>query len=107
MVKEMKYVSNPYGELANAICLKAVEDYRNARCFFETGQKDRKITHTSKVQLSWLHRTNLASAIKFMNSSMFEFYCGLDGPSILRRLEEECDNGNYGVINRGGGYGKR
>ena len=92
----MKKVRDPYKDLANAICLLAVEDYRNARRFLDSKQRDRKLTIKSKKTLSWLHRTNLESAITFMNSSMFEFYCGLDGPKILKRLEKECNGGVYG-----------
>jgi len=94
-------------ELAQAVCLKAVDDYRDARYFIETKQKSRPLSTRDKKTTGWLWRKNLSSAIDFMKSPLFEVYSGLDGPSVLKRLKDECDRGIYGLKKKGGGYGKR
>lgn len=103
----MKDINDPYKDLAEAVCLQTVEDYRNARYFFEVGQFRKKYTEKTKKYLMYFHKKNLKTAVEFLNDPMFEFYSGLNGKKIYQRLKAECDNGNYGLIKKGGGYDKR
>lgn len=103
----MKDMNDPYKDLAEAVCLQAVDDYRNARYFFEVGRFKKKYTEKTKKYLMYVYKKYLKTAAEFLNDPAFELYSGLDGEKIYKRLKAECDNGNYGLLKRGGGYGKR
>lgn len=90
----MKDIINPYGELAFAVCLQAVDDYRRGRRFV-----DKKPVGVSAGYSSELRRW-LTDSEKFMKSGTFDVYSGLDGREVLKRLRKECDRGDYGNIAR-------
>lgn len=68
-----------YEELANAVILLAVRDYRTARKRLRKHPND----HYAESEI---HRCE-----RFFKGPVFEIYTNIDGPSLLRRLQEETD----------------
>lgn len=68
---------NPYAELANAIVLSAVKDYRRARKQLKKHPWD---THA---------RMLLKDCESFFLSGWFETLTSVDGSVLLERLQEE------------------
>ena len=91
----MKDIKSPYIDLAFAICIRAVEDYRASRCFLDKTPDDPNAKQWLKDR-----RNRMAKALidteSFFNSDMFYVYSGLDGRKVFKQLKTECDDGYYG-----------
>lgn len=70
-------MTDPYQELANAIVLMAVRDYRDARKKLAKGRKNYLAEKTKK------------ECEDFFKSGLFSIYTNLDGEMILAKLEQE------------------
>lgn len=68
---------NPYEELANAIVLQAVRDYREAVKKLSRGRKNRD-AHFTKEE-----------CLRFFRSKWFSQLTELDPEFLIRRLDEE------------------
>lgn len=69
----------PYKELANAIILQAVEDYRKWTKEYSGSREDRKL------------RKSLAELKEFFRSEWFAILTDLDGEQLLARLKSELE----------------
>jgi len=67
-------------ELANAIILRAVEDYRNAYC------RNRLRPHQAETL------REIRSIEQFFCSAWFEVLCTLDGRKLLRDLNKQMED---------------
>ena len=67
-----------FENLANAIVLQAVKDYRGIRRYLESNPCD----STAALELDRLE--------KFFRSEEFRIFTNLDGETLLRRLREEA-----------------
>ena len=68
---------DPYQELANAVVLQAVKDYRDSRKKLAKGRKNYQ---AEKMK---------AECEKFFTSDLFSIYTDLDGEMLLSKLEQE------------------
>ena len=68
---------NPYEELANAIVLQAVRDYRDAVKKLSRGRKNRDAQFTKE------------ECLRFFRSKWFSLLTDLDPEFLIRRLDEE------------------
>ena len=68
---------NPYEELANAIVLQAVRDYRDAVKKSSRGRKNRDAQFTKE------------ECLRFFRSKWFSQLTDLDPEFLIRRLDEE------------------
>ena len=68
---------NPYEELANAIVLQAVRDYREAVKKLSRGRKNRDAQATKE------------ECLRFFRSKLFSLLTDLDPEFLIRRLDEE------------------
>ena len=68
---------NPYEELANAIVLQAVRDYREANKKLSRGRKNRDAQFTKE------------ECLRFFRSKWFSQLTDLDPEFLIRRLDEE------------------
>ncbi len=82
-------MSDPYEELANAIILQAVKDYRKAR----KKLKKRPKNEDSKLMVEDCER--------FFCSEWFDALSGVDGNALLKRLKEEDTNDSKGISTPG------
>ena len=73
-------MNSPYDELANAIILQAVKDYRDAR----KKLKKRPKNEDAKLMVE--------DCEKFFCSDWFNALTQLDGKALLRKLKEEDDD---------------
>lgn len=70
-------MGNCYEELANAIILQAVKDYRDSSKILEKGRKN----YEAKAIKS--------DCVRFFKSGWFSILTNLDGEALLEKLEEE------------------
>ena len=91
----MKDLRSPYIELAFAICIRAVEDYRAARCFIDRTPPEEDDKEWKKSRRTQMTKA-LRDTVSFFRSELFYQYSGLNGEQVLKQLEDECDNGYYG-----------
>lgn len=70
-------MTEPYEELANAIVLQAVKDYRDSR---------KKLKRHPKNEAA---KNMLADCEEFFCSDRFGMFTKIDGKTLLRRLKEE------------------
>lgn len=70
--------ANPYEELANAIILQAVKDYRTALRKKCSSHKEDSAT--------------IRDCEKFFRSEYFTILTKVDGEMIMRRIKEEIEN---------------
>lgn len=70
---------NTYEELANAIVLQAVTDYRNARKTLKTRPKDRDAMYTTK------------EVIAFFRSDYFKVLTSIDPELLISKLRKEFE----------------
>ena len=68
---------DPYQNLANAIVLAAVNDYRDARKKLSKGRKNQKAEDMK------------AECERFFKSDLFSIYTSIDGEMLLTKLEQE------------------
>lgn len=81
-------MGNEYEELANAIVLQAVEDYRWARSTLKRlGAKTDRTTN-EEYTMNYAKRLK-ADTEDFFASKWFGTLCALDGKNILKRLQSE------------------
>ena len=78
--------TGPYNELANAIILQAVEDYRKWAKEYSDSRDDRKL------------RKNLVELKEFFRSEWFSILTNLDGEQLLARLKSELEEQSYYVF---------
>ncbi len=78
--------TDPYKELANAIILQAVEDYRKWAKEYSDSRDDRKL------------RKNLVELKEFFRSEWFSILTNLDGEQLLARLKSELEEQSYYVF---------
>ena len=67
-----------YEDLANAIIVQAVKDYRMAR---------HRLKHFPRDKAA---QGEIRSITQFVHSGYFTLLTTLDGPSLLRKIDEEC-----------------
>lgn len=91
----MKEIKSPYKELAFAICMRAVDDYRDIRYFFAHTEIDDGSPAYLKERQA-LFKKELPRIESFFNSELFEIYSGLQGSRVYKKLKDECDHGYYG-----------
>lgn len=72
-------MTEPYENLANAIVMQAVKDYRQAR------HKLRKRTKNAEV------KAMIEDCERFFLSEWFETLTNVNGESILKKLQQEDD----------------
>ena len=77
---------DPYKDLANAIILQAVEDYRKWAKEYSDSRDDRKL------------RKNLVELKEFFRSECFSILTHLDGVQLLARLKSELEEQSYYVF---------
>ena len=77
---------DPYKELANAIILQAVEDYRKWEKEYSYSRDDQKL------------RKSLVELNEFFCSEWFELLTDLDGEQLLARVKAELEEQNYYVF---------
>ena len=77
---------DPYKDLANAIILQAVEDYRKWAKEYSDSRDDRKL------------RKNLVELKEFFRSEWFSILTNLDGEQLLARLKSELEEQSYYVF---------
>ena len=77
---------DPYKELANAIILQAVEDYRKWEKEYSDSRDDQKL------------RKSLVELNEFFCSEWFELLTDLDGEQLLARVKAELEEQNYYVF---------
>jgi len=70
---------NTYEELANAIVLQAVTDYRNARKTLKIRPKDRDAMYTTK------------EVIAFFRSDYFKVLTSIDPELLISKLRKEFE----------------
>ena len=70
---------DPYKELANAVILQAVEDYRKWTKEYSGSHDDRKL------------RKKLVELKEFFRSEWFSLLTALDGEQLLSRLKAELE----------------
>ena len=70
---------NPYENLANAVVLQAVKDYRDAV---------RKLSHGKRNVMAEQRKTECEV---FFKSQYFNVFTTLDGNSLLSQLEKEVE----------------
>ena len=70
-------MTDPYEELANAVVLQAVKDYREARSKLKRHPKNKEALLMMK------------DSEMFFCSEWFGVLTKIDGPTLLRRLKEE------------------
>ena len=70
---------DPYQNLANAIVLAAVKDYRDARKKLSKGRKNQKAEDMK------------AECERFFKSGHFNIFTELDGKVLLSQLEKEAE----------------
>lgn len=80
---------DPYQELANAIILLAVKDYRAAH---------RRLRHFPRDRAA---ESTLRKIKDFFCSGYFSCLTQLDGPALLNRIENELENDTHSF--KGGG----
>ena len=68
---------NPYKELANAIIVQAVKDYRAAQALLRINPNDR------------ISKREVKKIEQFFHSSWFSILTDLDGELLLEKLKEE------------------
>ncbi len=68
---------NPYKELANAIIVQAVKDYREALCLLDMNPNDKSAQHDKR------------SIERFFHSNWFSILTDLNGDLLLEKLKEE------------------
>lgn len=80
---------NPYNELANAIVLKAVEDYRKtSRAYDRLCGGGKKLT-PSQQKNKVLMEKMLSDCERFFKSQWFGVLTSVDGKDLLKKLEKE------------------
>ena len=67
-----------YEDLANAIIVQAVKDYRMAR---------HRLKHFPRDKAA---QGDIRSITQFFHSGYFTLLTTLDGPSLLQKIDEEC-----------------
>ena len=77
---------DPYKELANAVILQAVEDYRKWTKDYSGSHDDRKL------------RKALVELKEFFRSEWFSIFTNLDGEQLLTRLKSELEEQSYYVF---------
>ncbi len=77
---------DPYKELANAVILQAIEDYRQWTKEYSGGHDDRKL------------RKKLVELKEFFRSEWFSLLTELDGEQLLARLKSELEEQSYYVF---------
>ena len=77
---------DPYKDLANAIILQAVEDYRKWAKEYSDSRDDRKL------------RKNLVELKEFFRSEWFSLLTALDGEQLLLRLKAELEEQGHHVF---------
>ena len=75
-----------YENLANAIVLQAVKDYRSAKAMQRIDPKD------------YSARGRIGVIRKFFRSDWFRTLTDIDGEWLIRKLDEEAAHDNKGVI---------
>ena len=70
---------NPYENLANAVVLQAVKDYRDAAGKLSRGKKNTTAEQTK------------SECEKFFKSGYFNVFTELDGKALLSQLEKEVE----------------
>lgn len=70
---------NPYEELANAIILQAVQDYRKAK------------TELKKHPFSHAARGMRTSVLCFFRSDWFKVLTNINAEALIKRLNKEVD----------------
>ena len=70
---------NPYENLANAVVLQAVKDYREAMIKLSHGKKN-VVAEQTKSECE-----------KFFQSPYFNVFTSLDGKALLLKLESEVE----------------
>ncbi len=78
--------TDPYKELANAIILQAVEDYRKWAKEYSDSRDDRKL------------RKQIVELKEFFRSEWFSILTNLDGEQLLARLKSELEEQSYYVF---------
>ncbi len=78
--------TDPYKELANAIILQAVEDYRKWAKEYSDSRDDRKL------------RKNLVELKEFFRSEWFSILTNLDGEQLLAKLKAELEEQGHHVF---------
>ena len=74
----MKDIDECYENLANAIVVQAVKDYRAAKRTGNSGQ--------------------IASIRRFFRSDWFGTLTDIDGEYLIRKLDKEAENDNKGTV---------
>ena len=77
---------DPYKDLANAIILQAVEDYRKWAKEYSDSRDDRKL------------RKQIVELKEFFRSEWFSILTNLDGEQLLARLKSELEEQSYYVF---------
>ena len=77
---------DPYKELANAIILQAVEDYRKWTKEYYSSHDDRKL------------RKSLIELKEFFRSEWFAILTDLDGEQLLERLKSELEEQGHHIF---------
>lgn len=83
-------IKSPYKDLAYAIVLRAVDDYRAIRRFYSRYTLTDKSPKWVKDRFA-LFKTEYPQLIKFFNSYWCEALTGIEGDVIYRKLNEEQD----------------
>ena len=78
--------NDPYKELANAVILQAVEDYRKWTKEYSGSRDDRKL------------RKKLVELKEFFRSEWFSLLTDLDGEQLLLRLKAELEEQGHHVF---------
>ena len=76
----MKIATDPYGELANAIIIQAVDDYK-------TALKDYKKAKSDKDRDNIKYR--LRPIESFFKSDWYSLLTNVDGEMIIKRIREQ------------------
>lgn len=76
-----KTVGNPYENLANAIIVKACEDYRAALRGLKRNPSDRG------------HMDDALQLERFFHSAWYQALTTVDGDFLIRKIREEIKNG--------------
>lgn len=76
----MKNNMNPYDELANAIVLQAVKDYRDANKKLARGRKNHEAERMRN------------ECLRFFRSRWFSVLTEIDPEFLIRRLDEEAEH---------------
>jgi 5S rRNA maturation endonuclease (ribonuclease M5) len=80
-----EHASDPHVQLANAIIVQAVRDYRDARKIMARKH------HATTNKRIWAER-QIANCQRFSLSDWFKVLTDIDGEMLIRKLDEEMDS---------------